>query len=85
MSLSKAILLVVLVVASVVNAKVYTKCEFAQEMKKHGVTSHADLGTWTCIASHESAFNTKAVNSVSGDYGILQINHYYWCSTTSTP
>ncbi|TMW47189.1 hypothetical protein DOY81_007729 [Sarcophaga bullata] len=45
------------------------------------------MARWTCIAEHESGYNTKAVGSMnyngSRDYGIFQINNYYWCSPPS--
>lgn len=62
--------------------KIYDKCEFARTMKANGVTR--DLGTWTCIAKHESNFDTHAINHQTGDYGILQISHLYWCSPPGT-
>lgn len=68
-----------------IQAKVYSKCEFAKTMKSNGITNMKDLGTWTCIAHHESGFNTKAINHDTGDYGILQISHIYWCSDSNTP
>ncbi|KAF7266659.1 hypothetical protein GWI33_020037 [Rhynchophorus ferrugineus] len=67
------------------NCKVYGKCEFAKTMKYNGIKSIADLGTWTCIAFHESRFDTNAINHVTGDYGILQISHYFWCSDSNVP
>ncbi|KAL1494628.1 hypothetical protein ABEB36_010198 [Hypothenemus hampei] len=68
----------------VCDCKTYLPCEFASALKKEGITNRKQLGTWTCIAKYESNFNTKAINSKSGDYGILQINSKYWCSTSST-
>ncbi|KAF7266661.1 hypothetical protein GWI33_020039 [Rhynchophorus ferrugineus] len=77
------ILSIVFAIFLVSEAKVYSPCEFAQAMKNQGVND--DLGTWTCIASHESNFNTQAINYDTGDYGILQISHLYWCSDSDTP
>ena len=78
----KVIYLLVTVTLLVADAKVYDKCEFARVAKENGLDT---LGTWTCIASHESNFNTKAVNSGSGDYGILQISSIYWCNAGDQP
>ncbi|CAG9760720.1 unnamed protein product [Ceutorhynchus assimilis] len=75
----------VLSLSLISDAKVYSKCEFAKQMRKHGITNRNHLGTWTCIAYHESRFNTKAINHNTGDYGILQISHLYWCSDSNTP
>ncbi|XP_060528310.1 uncharacterized protein LOC132703201 [Cylas formicarius] len=66
------------------SAKTYTNCEFAKTMLNNGIPKD-QLGTWTCIASHESNFNTDSINHDTGDYGILQISHLYWCSDTDTP
>lgn len=66
-------------------SKVYPKCDFVKALMKQGITNRSHLGIWTCIAYHESRFNTKAINRKTGDYGILQISHLYWCSDSNTP
>lgn len=38
------------------------------------------IPTWVCIARHESEYNTSAINHDSGDHGLFQISHIYWCS-----
>ncbi|XP_075167251.1 lysozyme 2-like [Haematobia irritans] len=67
-------------------AEVYTRCSLAKAMYNLGVPKD-QLARWTCIAQHESSYNTKAVGSLnsngSRDYGIFQINNYYWCSPPS--
>nr|ABZ80664.1 c-type lysozyme [Sitophilus zeamais] len=78
--LSHSILLLLLL--AVCHGKIYSRCDFAKEMKKSGVKSLAQLGTWTCIAKHESGFNTNAINRKTGDYGILQISEKFWCSNS---
>ncbi|XP_066248185.1 lysozyme C-3-like [Euwallacea similis] len=75
-------LFAVLVVGSY--TKVYSNCEFAKAMVRQGVTSRDHLETWTSIAYEESRFNIKAINYQTGDYGILQISHLYWCSDSNT-
>ncbi|XP_060528660.1 lysozyme C-like [Cylas formicarius] len=67
-----------------IEGKVFTKCELAKTMKAHGFPK-SQLGTWVCIAYHESRLNTKTVNHATGDYGIFQISHYYWCSDSNVP
>ncbi|CAL1602331.1 unnamed protein product [Knipowitschia caucasica] len=41
------------------------------------------LADWVCLVENESSFNTNALNSRnrngSKDYGLFQINSYYWC------
>ncbi|PSN37595.1 Lysozyme c-1 [Blattella germanica] len=61
-------------------AKKFTPCEFANELKRNGLT---DLGNWVCLAESESSLNTTKVGgpnrNKSLDYGIFQINNKYWC------
>ncbi|KAK9407478.1 lysozyme C milk isozyme-like [Crotalus adamanteus] len=70
---------------AVIEAKQYSRCEFARLLKRslmdgyHGYS----LGNWICMAYHESGFKTHAVNindNGSRDYGIFQINSRYWCN-----
>uniref|UniRef100_A0A1B0CTG4 lysozyme n=1 Tax=Lutzomyia longipalpis TaxID=7200 RepID=A0A1B0CTG4_LUTLO len=65
-------------------AKIYDRCELAQELVyKHHVPIE-EVATWVCIAKHESNFNTSAVGHLnadgSGDHGLFQISDIYWCS-----
>lgn len=68
--------------AITIEAKIYSKCEFARAMKNAGF-SMASLPDWVCLAKHESNFNSNVVGPVnsngSRDYGIFQINDRYWC------
>ncbi|KAK6627436.1 hypothetical protein RUM44_009913 [Polyplax serrata] len=68
-----------------VTAKVYERCELANELKTvHRAPLH-QLATWVCIARYESEFKTDAVGHLgekgTADHGIFQINDRYWCST----
>uniref|UniRef100_A0A1I8MHI7 Glycosyl hydrolases family 22 (GH22) domain-containing protein n=1 Tax=Musca domestica TaxID=7370 RepID=A0A1I8MHI7_MUSDO len=62
--------------------KIFNRCSLAREMFHLGVPK-SELPQWTCIAKHESEFNTDAVGPAnsdgSHDYGIFQINDRYWC------
>jgi hypothetical protein len=54
----------------------------ASELKNAGFPS-STIGTMVCIAKHESGLNPGATNKNndgSTDYGLFQINSYYWCS-----
>ncbi|XP_019872118.1 lysozyme C [Aethina tumida] len=73
--------LVVLVVCST-DAKIYERCEFAKYLLSHGFNKNS-IGTWSCIAYHESRYDTKAINKNTWDYGILQISSKYWCNQGS--
>ncbi|XP_023708067.1 lysozyme 1B-like [Cryptotermes secundus] len=75
-------LILFLVTAHMSVAKILTKCQLLQELKKHNVAKN-DLATWVCIAQHESSLNTAAKGGPntdrSYDNGIFQINDRYWC------
>lgn len=63
-------------------AKVYDRCELANELlHRHGMSAD-EVPIWVCIARHESEFNTQAVGHVGegGDHGIFQVSDIYWCS-----
>ncbi|TMW47191.1 hypothetical protein DOY81_007731 [Sarcophaga bullata] len=44
--------------------KIYNRCSLAREMHRLGVPKD-ELARWTCIAEHESGYNTKAVGSMN--------------------
>lgn len=65
-------------------AKIYDRCELAQELVYQHNIAIEKVATWVCIAQHESNFNTSAVGRLSGDgsedHGLFQISDIYWCS-----
>ncbi|KAM6474878.1 lysozyme C, milk isozyme-like [Liasis olivaceus] len=67
-------------------AKVFTKCELAALLKRHGLDGYYgySLGNWVCMAYYESKYNSRAVgpknSNGSRDYGIFQINSRWWCN-----
>lgn len=65
---------------SAASAKVYTRCELARELVEKHEIPRDQVATWVCIARYEAEFNTSAVNRGSGDHGLFQISHLYWCS-----
>ncbi|XP_036154900.1 lysozyme C, milk isozyme-like [Myotis myotis] len=73
------------------NAKVFSKCELARQLKAHGMDGfHGySLANWVCMAEHESSFNTRAFNgrnsNGSSDYGIFQLNNQWWCKDNKFP
>ncbi|XP_036334585.1 lysozyme 1-like [Rhagoletis pomonella] len=77
-----AFLVVALALAAPAFGKTYTRCTLAQELLRLDVPKD-QLARWTCIAEHESSYRTDAVGKTnsngSNDYGIFQINNYYWC------
>ncbi|XP_071051651.1 uncharacterized protein [Onthophagus taurus] len=60
--------------------KVFERCELARELVDLHEIPINQVATWICIVEHESNYNTSAVNKASGDHGLFQISHLYWCS-----
>ena len=52
--------------------------KIAKAFIKYGKTFNIRINRLLQIASVESRFNPKAVNKVSGDYGLMQINWRVW-------
>ncbi|CAD7012624.1 lysozyme D-like [Ceratitis capitata] len=77
-----AILFVTLALAASAFGDVLNRCSLAREMSRLGVPRD-QLARWACIAEHESSYRTYVVGPTnyngSNDYGIFQINDYYWC------
>jgi len=62
-----------------------TECQVANYLSKAGFSS-SEVPTMVCISKYESSFNCDATNKNtdgSTDYGLMQINSYYWCSGDS--
>ncbi|XP_030560719.1 lysozyme A/C-like [Drosophila novamexicana] len=76
------IVLVALAFAAPALGRTMDRCSLAREMSDLGVPRD-QLNKWTCIAEHESSYRTGVVGpenyNGSNDYGIFQINNYYWC------
>ena len=59
-----------------------TECQVASYLRNAGF-SQTYIPTMVCISKYESSFNCDATNKNtdgSTDYGLMQINSYYWCS-----
>jgi len=59
-----------------------TECQVSSYLKAAGFPQ-SSLPTMVCISKYESSFNCDATNKNtdgSTDYGLMQINSYYWCS-----
>ncbi|CAD7012625.1 lysozyme B-like [Ceratitis capitata] len=76
------ILFFALALAAPAFGDVLNRCSLAREMSRLGVPRD-QLARWACIAEHESSYRTYVVGPTnyngSNDYGIFQINDYYWC------
>ena len=59
-----------------------SECQVATYLRKSGFPEYT-IGTMVCISKYESSYNCDATNrntDGSTDYGLMQINSYYWCS-----
>ncbi|KAJ0175804.1 hypothetical protein K1T71_008963 [Dendrolimus kikuchii] len=82
------IVLVVVGVLGLTEAKRFTRCELVRELRNQGFPED-QLRDWVCLVENESMGDSGIVGGVnsngSRDYGLFQINDKYWCSNTSTP
>ena len=63
-----------------------SECQVATYLKNAGFPQ-TSVPTMVCISKYESSFNCDATNKNtdgSTDYGLTQINSYYWCSGDAT-
>lgn len=63
-----------------------SECDVAKYLRNAGFPSNT-IGTMVCIAKYESSLNCDATNKNtdgSTDYGLFEINSYYWCSGDTT-
>jgi lipocalin len=59
-----------------------SECQVASYLRKSGFPEYS-VPTMVCISKYESSYNCDAKNintDGSSDYGLMQINSYYWCS-----
>lgn len=59
-----------------------SECQVANYLRKSGFPEYS-VPTMVCTSKYESSYNCDATNKNtdgSTDYGLMQINSYYWCS-----
>lgn len=79
--LSSTIFFISLIVSS--NAKIYKKCELAQELVVQHTLDKQEASKWTCIADKlNTDLNTNSSSNES--IGIFAINRRYWCAESSS-
>jgi len=64
------------------SSNIQSQCQIANYLKKSGFPDYT-IATMVCISKYESSYNCDAVHKnqdSSSDYGLMQINSYYWCS-----
>jgi lipocalin len=67
---------------NILRANYQSECQVATYLRKSGFPEYT-IGTMVCISKYESSYNCDAINrnnDGSTDYGLMQINSYYWCS-----
>ncbi|XP_077292783.1 lysozyme-like [Arctopsyche grandis] len=76
------IVIFAIVALHVAHCKVFTRCELTEELKKQGFPEH-QIRDWVCLVESESTRNSTAKGGPnwdgSYDWGLFQINDYYWC------
>jgi lipocalin len=67
---------------TILDTNIQSQCQVASYLRKSGFPE-SSIGTMVCISKYESSYNCDAKNTntdSSSDYGLFQINSYYWCS-----
>lgn len=76
-------ILMVATVHSLVEGKIFTKCELVKELERSKI-SRSLISNWVCLIESESKMDTRLVTgpktAASYSYGILQINSAKWCT-----
>ena len=67
---------------TMLSSNTQSECQISSYLKKSGFPDYT-IPTMVCISKYESSYNCDATNKNtdgSTDYGLMQINSYYWCS-----
>ncbi len=67
-------------------SNVQSQCQVASYLRKSGFPEYT-IATMVCISKYESSYNCDAINKNtdgSTDYGLMQVNSYWWCSGDPT-
>merc|ERR1712038_848996 len=71
--------------------KTFQKCDLASQLLASGYSSFtkSNIGDWICLTYYESSWKTSSKGGPnyndSYDYGLFQINDYYWCYDSNNP
>merc|ERR1712226_148134 len=67
-------------------AKTYERCELTYELTHKQGFAKSTISEWICLIANESGYRTNAKGGPnydgSYDWGLFQINDYYWCTTS---
>ena len=84
--INKLILVLLLLNIDESLAYVYDPCELANELVQVHQMHNDEVPDWICLIYTESSFRTTALGPVGGDksrdYGLFQINSFYWCNSS---
>lgn len=70
---------------NILKSNYQSECQVASYLRKSGFPEYS-VPIMVCTAKYESSYNCDATNKNtdgSTDYGLMQINSYYWCSGDS--
>ncbi|XP_053309294.1 lysozyme C-1-like [Spea bombifrons] len=81
----KGFFLLLLLLAPAANCWVIDKCALAQKLKEGGVIGikNYKLEDYLCLAHYASGYDTSMHTSRT-EYGIFQINSFWWCTDGKT-
>ncbi|XP_004871981.2 sperm acrosome-associated protein 5 isoform X2 [Heterocephalus glaber] len=87
--LGTVIVILSILMAPNVDAKIFEHCELAKKLEKAGLNSYKgySIRDWLCMAHYKSGFDTSFVDhnpDGSSEYGIFQLNSA-WCDNGITP
>ena len=71
--------------SNILKSNYQSECQVASYLRKSGFPEYS-VPIMVCTAKYESSYNCDATNKNtdgSTDYGLMQINSYYWCSGDS--
>lgn len=74
-----ALLVTVLSVTTLVDAKMYLSCELAKEFSKNDMERHL-IPHWICLVQAESQGNTSKIvdmPNLTTNYGIFQVKEFH--------
>ncbi|XP_063066631.1 lysozyme C II-like [Engraulis encrasicolus] len=84
----RAAVVLLLLVATAANAKIFKRCELAKALKAAGMDGFAGatLADWVCLVKWESNYNTKLVKPLhhASTYGLFQLSSEHWCDDGQT-
>ncbi|OCT62172.1 lysozyme C [Xenopus laevis] len=82
----KICLMLIVVAALAGNSWALNRCSVVNAIRRGGLVGIKgySLGDYVCMAYHASRYDTS-LNRSPTEYGIFQINSYWWCDDGKTP